>query len=374
MTVTAFLKSHIAALRRSHDVTVITNTANPLFLEERGISVSVVPLALARTVRPIRDVACLFHLLRIFRAGRFDVVFSVTPKAGLLAMLAGFLARVPVRIHMFTGQVWATRIGLARRLLKTADRFLGWCATNILIDSHSQRRFLISAGVVDEGRSSVLAGGSICGVDDARFRPDREAANAVRRALNVPRDVPLLLFLGRITRDKGVLDLAKAFARLVDEGRDIHLAMVGPDEGGLALAIQKICARCATRVHFVGFIERPEHFMAAADIFCLPSYREGFGAVVIEAAAIGVPAVASAIYGVTDAVVDGETGLLHPPGDHDAMVRCLATLIDDPDLRQRMGHGARERAIRDFGARRVTGALLSYIQRTFSECRGKSQE
>lgn len=362
LTVTAFLQKHIVAMHKVFDVTVITNTRNPFFLAQRAILARVVPCALARNVSLARDVACLFRLFRIFRVQRADMIFSVTPKAGLLAMLAGFFSRTPVRIHMFTGQVWVTRTGAVRALLRALDMLTARLATHILVDSPSQKRFLVSEGVIAESCSDVLEKGSICGVDGERFHPDIEARKEIRQAFDVPDHVPLLLFLGRINRDKGVLDLANAFVRLMDEGRDIHLAIVGPDEEGLVAAIRQICAEYLPRVHFVDFTSHPEKFMAAADVFCLPSYREGFGAVVIEAAAVGVPSVVSKIYGLTDAVIDGETGLLHPPGDHVVIARRLATLIDNPTLLARMGYIARQRALSDFSSVTLTKAFFSYIQ------------
>ena len=170
--------------------------------------------SIERDIAPLKDLIALWQMTRELRRGRFDLVHSVTPKAGLLAMVGGFLAGVPHRIHTFTGQVWATRRGLGRFVLKNMDRLTALTATRVLVDSPSQRDFLLLQGVVKADKSMVLGEGSIGGVDLQRFRPDPEIRKAVRTQLGVDDSVPLLLFVGRLKRDKGILDLAKAYAML----------------------------------------------------------------------------------------------------------------------------------------------------------------
>lgn len=362
MTIKAFLMGHLAELAKRYRTTVLANTNTPDLLASQGIPAEMLPVRIVRPIRPAADLAALYGLVREFRYGRFACVLSVTPKAGLLAMLAGAISRVPVRIHIFTGQVWATRSGLARLALKAIDRLTASLATCVLADSESQRQFLIAEGVVTEARSSVLASGSISGVNVQRFKPDPGARNLVRSQVGVGDGDVLLLFIGRLNYDKGVLDLARAFRLLGQQFNTVHLLFVGPDEGGLRPMLREECGVSAARLHFVDFTNEPERFMAAADILCLPSYREGFGSVVIEAAAVGIPAVASRIYGVTDAVVDGNTGLLHPPGDVRAIVDCLERLAGTPVWRKALGEAARNRVLQEFSAERVTVALVQYLE------------
>ncbi len=360
ITVTAFLIDPIRRAALQYDVCVALNTLHLRFLEPYNVDAEVVSVPLERKIRPLADLKALFALWQLFRVRRFDLVHSVSPKAGFLAMLAGFLARVPRRVHVFTGQVWVTHSGLPRLVLKSMDRLLVALATHILIDSRSQRDFLIAEKVVSATNSTVLGQGSISGVDAARFCPDREAFVAIRRELQVPDHGVLFLYLGRLSRDKGLLDLAAAFADLGRQRDDVWLVLVGPDEEGLASRIVQVCRDCIERVRIVAYTSQPERFMAAADVFCLPSYREGFGSVIIEAAACGVPAIASRIYGVTDAVADGVTGILHPPGDIAALTAAMARLAQDPQLRRELGNAARRRALADFQMAALTAALLGF--------------
>lgn len=362
MTLKAFMLGHVAAWAQKFQVTVFANCGDEALFRRHGIAVPLVQVRIERQINPLRDLSALRALFHHFRRGRFDAVFSVTPKAGLLSMLAARAAGVPVRIHIFTGQVWATRQGAARFFLKALDRLTASLATHVLADSESQRQFLIAERILKPETSTVLASGSISGVDIERFCPDATARKNIRQALGLGEEKLVLLFLGRLNRDKGVLDLAAAFAELAPGLPDLHLLFVGPDEGEMQASLLTACPNVAERVHFVAYTDKPEAYMATADIFCLPSYREGFGSVVIEAAAVGLPAVASRIYGLTDAVVDGETGFLHRPGDVSDLARVLRLIVDDRQLRSHLGERARARAKRDFSRAQVTQAFTNYLR------------
>ncbi len=361
ITITAFLQHQLRALGERHYLTVVVNGAPPDLLDRLAIRGTLFPVAIERPIAPWRDLKALLRLYRLFRRERFDLVYSVTPKAGLLAQTAACLAWVPQRLHTFTGQVWATRRGPVRMLLKSMDRLLARCATRVLADSPSQRRFLIAEGVTRAERLEVLADGSISGVDVQRFHPDPDRRRAVREGLDIPETAVLGLFLGRLNADKGVAELAAAFAEAAGEVPALHLLVVGPDEAGMQAGMQAKAAGQAGRLHFVGYTDAPENYMQAADFFVLPSYREGFGSVIIEAAACGLPAIGSRIYGLTDAIEEGVTGLLVPAREVAALAEAMLRLATDSELRRGMGEAACARARRDFSQERLTQAVLDYF-------------
>jgi len=352
------LLGHIGRLARCAGITVCVNRRESDIPIHLPAGADLIPVEIRREISPVHDLLALLRLRGIYREERFALVLSVTPKGGLLGMLAAKLAGVPVRVHWFTGQVWVTKRGLGRLILKTVDRLIAGCATHVLADSPSQRDFLVAERVVRSRDIHVLGDGSISGVDPGRFRPDSGQREKVRFDFGIPAESPCLLYVGRMKREKGIPDLLAAFAALRAEFSDLHLILVGPDEEGLLVGLSD------PNIHIVGYAKDVEKYMAAADIFCLPSYREGFGSVLIEAAAAGLPAVASRIYGITDAVVDGETGLLHRAGDSSDLARCLAILLRDPATRQKMVLAGRSRALDDFSSERVEGLLVEYLLKT----------
>jgi len=361
-TAKVFLIGHLRALAVHYDVALIADTSNPDYLRSLGVEGQTHPVALKRKINPIDDLKALISLTALFRRERFDAVHSVTPKAGLLGMMAARFSGVRLRTHTFTGQVWATKTGLPRFAFKQFDKLIASLTTFSLVDSGTQRDFLLKNDVLPAARSGVLADGSICGVDSVRFRPDATARGSVRAELGLADDDLVFLFLGRITRDKGVTDLVQAFARLARQWPKARLVIVGPDEDDLQPELIQHLGLAMVNARFVPLTNVPERYVAACDVFCLPSYREGFGSSVIEAAAAGVPALASRIYGIMDAVEEGETGLLHPPRDISEIHRLMVELAADETLRLRLGEAARARALTRFSAQRVIDAMQAYYQ------------
>jgi len=339
---------------------VIVKTDDPLFLTKQSVDVKVIPLSISRNIRILSDAYCLIRLVYIFIKLRPSAVHSITPKAGLLAMLAGFIACVPFRVHTFTGQVWATSHGLKRVVLKFIDWLTARLATFNIIDSPSQQQFLINQKVLTKERSIVFGMGSVSGVDLQRFKPSKKVLTEVRHELGIPEDAFVFIYLGRLNKDKGILDLALAFTSL--KNKNTYLLVVGPDEGDFVEEIKSLSGDSVDRLRFVAYTRTPERFLAASDVLCLPSYREGFGNVVIEAAAMGLPAIASDIYGISDAIVDKGTGLLHPPGDAECIKRCMDIFLARPDKLERFGCEAKSRAVKNFDAERITEFWLGFYE------------
>jgi glycosyltransferase involved in cell wall biosynthesis len=355
-----FMKPHIAMLAEQYDVTLITNGTEQDLSSLLKTNVRFIYVNFERKVSLWRDLKTLFRLYKIFRKERFDIVHSLMPKTGLVAMVAAFFAGVPNRIHTFTGQVWANKVGVVRQGLKTLDRLTASCATSLLADSLSQRQFLVDHHITERSKISVLGNGSVCGVDIERFRPDLIVRQEIRACLGIPDNAIVYLFLGRVNKDKGIYDLAYAFAELAGTLPCAHLLVVGPDEEDMDLTLQLILDKCPDQFHRVGFTDKPEDYMASADVICLPSYREGFGSVIIEAASVGLPAVASNICGLIDAVIDGETGVLHQPGDVDGIKRMLLMLTNDTDMRKKLSKKAMVRAHDLFSTDLVVNAMRQF--------------
>jgi glycosyltransferase involved in cell wall biosynthesis len=194
----------------------------------------------------------------------------------------------------------------------------------------------------------------------------------LRRKLNISDHSLVILFVGRLAKGKGIRELVSAFRMLQSDYMNVELILVGPslesEHDPLSReTLEEISGN--PHIHAVGFCHEPEKYMGIADLLCLPSYREGFGSVVIEAAAMGVPAVASRVVGLVDAVMDGETGVLVPAKEVEALRWALAKMLSAPEIRRRMGCAARERAIRDFDSRTVNRMVLEEYQRLVARSR-----
>lgn len=362
MSVRAFLLDIIRALENEFDVTVVVTTDKPDFLKTFGLTSRVIPFRIERSISPFRDLWALIGLFLVFKREKFDLVHSVMPKAGLLAMLAGWVARVPVRIHIFTGQVWVTKSGFSRWFLKSIDRLIAGLATKVLADSASQLDFLTKQGVVGFRKATVLANGSISGVDTSRFRPDGDRRARVRAEHLISDDEILFLYMSRLTRDKGAMVMAEAFALLCRRHDNARLLVVGPDESDIKGDMKNALASCNQKVAFVDYTTIPEDYMAAADVLCLPSFREGFGSVILLAAATGIPAIGSRIYGISDAIQENSTGLLFAPGNVGEFREAMSSLIESPVKREEMGRNAKARALREFASEVITRAQMNFYR------------
>ena len=309
----------------------------------------------------IFDLVTLVKLWMLFRREQFDVVHSSTPKAGLLCALAGFMARVPVRIHSFTGQRWVTESGLKRRILMMFDRMIVQFCTVVYADSRSQMEFLLNSGVIKKKQISVIGEGSLGGINIARHSTSLPKTQAqVLDETGIDLNCFKFLYVGRLNRDKGILELVIAFKKLYEQHPNSVLVLVGPREMGSGKLDQWLVDLIESHpaIYEIGFVESPQAWFDACDVQVLPSYREGFGTVVLEAALAGVPTIGTNIYGLRDAIVDGETGELIPVRDAEALHHAMKQFLDDRELVERYGAKARERVIAKFGYEKIASALL----------------
>ena len=330
------------------------------FSTEESVTVHAVPMA--RRITPFRDLAALFRLWRLFRTLRPHIVHAHTPKGGLLGMLAARLARVPVRIYHMHGLPFITAIGLTRRILMATETVSCRMASQVLCVSRSVRSMAVDLELSPPGKIHVLLQGSCNGIDaETEFNPDRLnplVRDEVRHRYGIPPDATVIGFVGRLARAKGLVELSDAWGRLRNEHPDLHLLMIGPEEPGdpppPALLEQ---LRADPRVHFAGENWNTPPLYRAIDILVLPTHREGFPIVLLEAAAMALPIVATRVTGCLDAVQDGITGTLVPAYDPEALAVGLHRYVRDPELRRQHGTAARAWMLRDFSSKAMRDAI-----------------
>ena len=363
-TAQAFLKDHMSYLVKEYDVHLVANFKPEEKKEFEDMGVTCHDAPIQRAIQMGSDWKALWALKRIFKREKFECVHSVTPKAGLLTAVAGWLAGVPHRVHIFTGQVWVTRKGAMRMLLKTMDKMIAFLDTNILVDGQGQRQFLINEGILKESNSMVLANGSIAGVKLERFIISEEVRKAERAKFGFTDDDVVFIFLGRLNNDKGISELYEAFNNLITECPNAKLVLYGSDEYGFDLKAETYANIKHNENYFYpGISRQPYQSLQVADVLVLPTWREGFGVSVIEAQALALPVITSDAYGVVDASVEGETGLRCGVKDPVGLLKCMKQYYEDKEMRQRHGLAGRKRVEKYYNNALVSQAWLDYYNR-----------
>ena len=347
-------------LAEDFDVTLVTSPTDgeTLAAIEAREGVPVQTVRMSRRITPLADGAAAVALTQRLRRLRPALVQTYTPKAGLVGMLAARAAGVPVRIHGIVGMPLMEARGTRRLALQLTERLTYAAATDLTCNSYGLRSW-VQAELTTRA-ISVIGEGSINGIDTVRWAPDPALRSEVRARFGLGATSTVLVFVGRMVRDKGVVELVEAFVRWRRGRDDRHLVFVGAPEPELdPLPATTRSQLDAPGIHCVGLQSDVRPFLAAADAFVLPSYREGLPNSLLEAGAMGLPAVATDINGCNEVIAHGETGHLVPPKTVDALVDAFNALVDE-GRRCRMGEQARRRVVERYDQRAFHRALVAY--------------
>ncbi len=309
-------------------------------IEERE-GVRTVAIPMERHISPLKDLKSLLGLIRVFRREKPTMVHSMTPKAGLLSMMAAWFCRVPVRVHTFTGLVFPTATGLTQKILILTDRITCACATHIVPEGEGVKNDLISYRITKKPMK-VLGHGNVRGIDLAHYNPEQPEVQADAAKIRKP-GIFTFIFVGRLVRDKGINELVEAFERLNKEYPKTRLLLVGPQEPELDPLKPETIAKIDNNknIEAVGQQSDVRPWLAASDVFVFPSYREGFPNVVIEAGAMCLPSIVTDINGSREIIIEGKNGAIIPPRDADALYMAMKSFLEYPDIRTKMATNAR---------------------------------
>ena len=341
-----FVRGMLPDLCKKYEVVVLSSPGPELTEAGEVPGVRTIAVPMERHISLKRDIVSLLTLIRVFRKEKPDMVHSMTPKAGMLCMVAAWLTRVPVRVHVrvhtFTGLVFPTATGLKRRILMATDWLTCACATHVIPEGEGVKNDLLNNGITRKPLR-VLGYGNVRGIDLVRFSLRPEVIKKAELLRKI--DVFTFLFVGRVVRDKGINELMSAFDRLNNQYAQTRLIIVGRYENHLDPISQESnnIINQNKNIKVVGpqFGDDLLAYYASSDCFVFPSYREGFPNTVLEAGAMGLPSIVTDINGSREIIIEGENGSIIPPGDKDSLYKAMKKIINNSKERQQMASKAR---------------------------------
>lgn len=363
-SVDTFCNGLLRELRETedYDIVVVSSPGDEMSLIEKREGVRCVSVPMKRHIAPFKDLKSLWRLIKVFKKEKPDMVHSITPKAGLLSMMASWVCRVPVRLHTFTGLVFPTSSGLKKHILMFTDRVTCACATHIVPEGEGVRSDLIKHNITRKPLK-VLGYGNIRGIDLKYFDPTDP--KVISEAAEIRRDgIFTFIFIGRIVGDKGINELVEAFERLKKEIQAIRLLLIGRYETELDPISPKTheTIKSDDSIEAVGLQKDVRPWLLASDALVFPSYREGFPNVVIEAGAMGLPSIVTDINGSREIIIEGENGTIIPVRDTDSLYNAMKQMVIDKETRQRMASKSRKLVEERFEQSYVRKCLKDYYR------------
>lgn len=359
-----FVKDMLPDLMQEYEVVLLSSPGEELDDARAQYGVKTIAVPMERHISVLKDFVSLCRLIKVFFCERPDMVHSMTPKAGMLCMLAGWLTRVPVRVHTFTGLVFPTSMGLKRRILMFTDWLTCACATHVIPEGEGVKADLLNNGITKKPLQ-VLGYGNVKGVDLSYYvRSDELKVKSEELKTD---GVFTFLFVGRIVRDKGINELVKAFQHLHSHNLNTRLWLVGAYEDSLDPISNETRQIIADNdgIEAVG-VKRGDELLAyyaAADCFVFPSYREGFPNTVLEAGAMGLPSVVTDINGSREIIIEGFNGVIIPPRDEQALFEAMTEMLENAEKRKEMATNSRPLIAQRFEASFVRACLYDFYRR-----------
>ena len=353
-------------LNEHYEVVAVSSPGKEMAVLREREGVRTIEIPMERRISLVKDFVSLIRMIWLFAKERPYMVHSITPKAGLISMLAGWITRVPVRMHTFTGLVFPTATGRMQQLLIWMDRLTCACATHINPEGEGVKRDLMAYRITKKPLL-VIANGNVNGVDLTYF--NRTDAIMKQAATYRQEEGFTFCFVGRMVRDKGINELVSAFIRLHQQYPQARLLLVGPFEKELDPVLPETEKEIQehSAIRFVGFQPDVRPFLAASGALVFPSYREGFPNVVLQAGAMGLPSIVTDINGCNEIIIPNENGVIIPSKDEEALYQAMENFLLHPEEVQRMAKKARPLVASRYDQQIVWEALLNEYKRIIGE-------
>lgn len=303
----------------------ITDEEKDKIISEFKFNFEIVKIGIKRKPAFISDTRALFELIKFFMLNRPRIVFSIMPKSGLLAMLASYFCLIPNRIHCFTGQVWATKLGIKKTIYRWIDKLIVKLSTKILVDGVGQKKFLVEENVASKNEIGIIWNGSIAGVDFNDIEVTDEEIKDLRAKMRFEPNDRVLLFMSRVTNEKGFQEIFSAFVYLRSISDNYKLLLIGPDEEDL---IDKFAIGEMDGIYYLPYVMNVANYIKATDAFVSPSHREGLPMTLLTALALDARVFVSNVYGNTDLVENGLNGYVHPVKNWEVLAKQIHESFD----------------------------------------------
>jgi len=365
-TIKAFFGNQLKYLQENdYDITVITSpvTSSQDYGGNFPEDIKLHTIKMSRTISPLDDLRAYRKILKIIKQGNFDIVQYVTPKAALLGSLASWRAKVPVRLYLMWGLYYVTQTGFKKFLFKAIEKIVCHCSTAIAPDSKGNYRLAVEEGLCKEDKIELVGNGSANGVDVQRFDPSKlkKYAKDIRRGLEIPENAYIFGSIAALVRDKGVNEMVAAFVEIAREYPNVYLLIIGQTaEKDMVTEETLELIKNHERIINIGWQKDPEKYLAVMDAFVLPTYREGFGVVNIEASAMELPVISTDVPGPRESIVDGQTGLLVPARTVLPLVEAMKRLLEDRELSKRLGVAGRQRVMGLYEQKQLWRAIVEH--------------
>lgn len=371
MSLNLLLKGQLKFLNEHFEVTAISGKGRDLDIVEQREGVKVQPVEMQREISLIKDLKSLGYLYHYFRKEKPDIIHSITPKAGLLSMVAGKLAGVPVRMHTFTGLIFPHKSGGVKNLLIVMDRLLCRAATHVYPEGEGVRKDLLHYKITSKPLK-IIANGNVNGVDLDYFQPDvfsREEINNFKKELGIAEGDFVFLFVGRLVIDKGLRELVNAFDEISKTHHHVKLLLVGPNENAHHPKKRKMLHMMHQNKNIikVGYQEEVRKYFAMSHVFVLPSYREGFPNAVLQAGAMGLPSIVSDISGCNEIIEHEVNGLLVPKKNYRELQKAMEKILVTPNFLESLQKNARNRVAESFDKSLVWKELKKEYEKALNE-------
>ena len=361
LSLNVLLRGQLKFLNQYFQITAVSGDGDDLQAVRVREEVKVKAISMERKISPLKDLVSLVKLFILFKKHKPQIVHSITPKAGLLSMMAAWMAGVPIRMHTFTGLIFPTHSGKMQQLLILMDKLLCAFATNIYPEGEGVKKDLIRFGITGKPLT-VLAKGNVNGVDLRHFDPELfpSGNSALRLSLGLTADNFVFVFVGRLTGDKGVNELVTGFVEYQLVNAAARLLLLGSAEGESDTLHPDTLAQIQTNkaIIAVGFQEDIRPYLAISQVLVLPSYREGFPNVVLQAGAMGLPCIVTDINGSNEIIYNRENGLIIPVKNAHAITQAMGEIVNDPVLYLTMKTIARKMIADRFDQQVVWAAIL----------------